>query len=468
MNTRHGYTIFVPNDRQPWLVGHTEGDQVYTAETQAGGTAPPLPPGNGDKPATSSSADTEQLAQAIASQMQDLGYDGSPVLLALPSNRVMAAPVTIDDLPKRERRDAVFYRLEESIPLPAEDYAADFVENGRTALGVCADVRRLKPLIDALENVGVIVELICPTALVAAQGAASTPDAEKDSLQVWQEPYSCDLVQIHGGLPVRWYATRAATEPVGDALKSIRLECPEDGGIEVYRPQSATPIAQAFEGQAFETVQIESVQAAAARFAPSLLSGAAPPWINLRRDDLAADDPIRHIRPAMRRAMVGACVLLLGLAGAFQWRAHQHRQVSRQQSRVETAAFQDAFANQPVPTDVISRLSSEHKRLAGLSGESADLPKQASALRNLYEVMRRLPTDMRYQLEEIRLHGPKLYLVGQVRNYADADRLADSLRKQQGFSVESPRSSRVSEKSVGFAINAVWPIRQSQTPVSEP
>src|SRR5687768_5808645 len=70
----------------------------------------------------------DQTAEAVAVALGSLGHRaGNEVLLALPSDWCLSAGIEISDLPKKDRRHAMLYRLEEKLPLAAEEFTADFV-----------------------------------------------------------------------------------------------------------------------------------------------------------------------------------------------------------------------------------------------------------------------------------------------------------------------------------------------------
>src|SRR5688500_17692659 len=111
-----------------------------------------------------------EVADAAAAALAALGYAGGGVMLALPSAWCLCAAIRLDDLPARNNRQAMTYRLEEKLPLSAEDVVADFLPiAGAAALGVCVDKRTLAPLVQALESRGVAVEAVCPASLLAFQ-----------------------------------------------------------------------------------------------------------------------------------------------------------------------------------------------------------------------------------------------------------------------------------------------------------
>src|SRR5687768_588322 len=122
----------------------------------AAGTRPvdvPAPP----------AATPDGFADAAAGALATLGYAGGGVLLAVPSAWCLCANVTSGDLPARGNRATLVYRLEEKLPVSAEDVVADFIPaaDGATAFGVCVEKKVLAPLVESLESRGVAVEAIC-------------------------------------------------------------------------------------------------------------------------------------------------------------------------------------------------------------------------------------------------------------------------------------------------------------------
>lgn len=94
----------------------------------------------------------------------------------------------------------------------------------------------------------------------------------------------------------------------------------------------------------------------------------------------------------------------------------------------------------------------------------------------MYQCLRRLPTDLRYRLVELRIDGDKLYLEGQTKSHSDAEMLATALRRavpspepkpgktnptSPGFVVEPPRSDQMPDGTVAFSLVAYLPAASS-------
>src|SRR4051794_20844309 len=178
------------------------------------------------------SASPDEAARAVAAA---LGADAGPrgrsgVLLALPSERCLCASVRVDDLPARDRRLAMVYRLEEKLPLPAEDVVADFIPAGTSALGVCVEAAYARPLVEALESQGVAVDAICPASLLALQRRlmeiAGRGEAPPDAV-VWASEGRVELFVLRAGVVRSW---SVLSDDPQDLRLHIGLEPLTDGG----------------------------------------------------------------------------------------------------------------------------------------------------------------------------------------------------------------------------------------------
>jgi len=92
-------------------------------------------------------------------------------------------------------------------------------------------------------------------------------------------------------------------------------------------------------------------------------------------------------------------------------------------------------------------------KLRDLRGDDIDIPKHVSSIVLIEKLLRSLPPDLRYRILEIRVEQGGLYLVGHVREHADADRIADELRKISMI-VDPPSTHRLPQQGVEFRISA--------------
>jgi hypothetical protein len=193
--------------------------------------------------------------------------------------------------------------------------------------------------------------------------------------------------------------------------------------------------------------------AAAVKTAESLLVGKVTPWIELRRDGLGTPDPYRTVRGPLKFAAIAAAALAVACIGGFSYRACRYDQLAAQQQECQTAIFRQIFPGQSTPLGIRSRLESEHTKLAGLKGDSMQLPPQTSALAVLYDVLAAMPGDVRYRFHEVRLDRQRVYLDGEVLSHGDADKISSGLRNR-GFQVQPPRTQQLSDHDISVRITA--------------
>src|SRR4051812_10805064 len=173
-------------------------------------------------------ASVDVRAAVLADAVRAAGLARSPVVLALRSHDCLCAPVDTRDLPNRQRGQAMLYRLEERLPVAAEELAADFADaGGESALGVGVEHRRLAPLVAAVQSAGLRVAAVSPAAMLAAQHSADAmrpgdqaAKADAELLLMSDAPGSADLFVLAGGMPVAWYAL---AEDPDDILLHVRV-----------------------------------------------------------------------------------------------------------------------------------------------------------------------------------------------------------------------------------------------------
>lgn len=434
--SRRAFILFVEPGRHRACAA---GDEIERAEVSAGPDATP-----------------EQFADAAAAALASLGYAGEGVLLAVPSAWCLCAAVRLDDLPARGGRRAMAYRLEEKLPVSAEEVVADFIAtvDGATALGVCVEKKTLAPVVEALEARGAAVEAIAPASLLALQhllgDSGSAPGVGDADVILWPAGEgSLELFTLRHGLPRSW--ALLPNEPK-DLLLQLGLT-PRD------RPEARTVVAVGLAQPLLEALTglpgvcvIEQTAAApdasAAATARAVAAGDALLWVNLRRDDLALRDALRAVRTPLTLAAAAVVLCLVSLCGAMLWRAHRYDRLAAAYAGEQRAAFAETFPGQAVPLDIASRLASEERALRGVSGGDASAPPPESpGLLILRDLLAHLPGDVRYRVLDLRLDGGRFTVEGQALSHGDADAIAASLRRHGGFEVEPPRTEQLADSS---------------------
>src|SRR5439155_27238006 len=105
---------------------------------------------HGDAPQVRHLPAVTDMASAVASELRELGHAGQGVILALPTEWCIVASIQTCDLPRHDH-GAMIYRLEEKLPIPAEELVANFTHDRKSALGVAVRIAQVKPMVDRLE-----------------------------------------------------------------------------------------------------------------------------------------------------------------------------------------------------------------------------------------------------------------------------------------------------------------------------
>ncbi|MDB5324090.1 MAG: hypothetical protein JWN40_5721, partial [Phycisphaerales bacterium] len=136
---------------------------------------------------------------------------GEPIL-AIPSRSCL--PVLLENAGTTDREELV-YLLEERLPLPAEEFAADFSPAAPDFFAVAALRQPLVGLIESLESHGQIIHHACPLSLLALQHLLGSLD-NTDAV-LWQEGPEIELFLLADHKPVAWHVLtdeNAGTLPV--------------------------------------------------------------------------------------------------------------------------------------------------------------------------------------------------------------------------------------------------------------
>jgi hypothetical protein len=392
-------------------------------------------------------ATPQQLADAAFAALSSLGYAGEGLVLAVPSAWCLCAAVRLDDLPPRSGRQAMIFRLEEKLPVSAEDVVADLApsNDGEAALGVCVEKKTLAPLVESLERRGIAVEAICPASLLALQHLLS--DMHEADALVWPAgDGSLELFTLRGGTPRSW--TLLPDEP-GDLLLHVEL-APRDRsmGMNFVALGLRKPLLDALAGlHNVRVIERETVHPdeAAAAMARAVLAGEAEAWVNLRRDELAVRDRVRLVHTSLAFAAAAMTLCLVSLSGTMLWRAHRYGRLAAAYADQQQAAFRRVFPEQPVPMDVSSRLASEARALRGVSGDASAPPPDAPGLLALRDLITRLPPGVRFRLLDLRLDPGRFTIEGQALSHGDADAIVGALRNHPAFDVEPPRTEQMAD-----------------------
>lgn len=394
------------------------------------------------------------LADRVAEILREQGYRGEGCGLAIPSSWCLCSAIPLEGLPRRKAREAMKYRLEEQLPIPAEDFVADFIVAGDSALGVCVQAARLAPVVGALQVRGIAVEWICPAALLALQNHGPALRDESPDALVWGCREHLEVFVFSEGLLEAWHTVPTDADDLllclrvararrgADLLRVATCDVDRETLVRIDEEPHLTRV------RADEKPLLQEALAAAA----SSLDGRVSPPINLRREALADPDVFRPYRALLVAATVAALLLLACSAGAMLWRADRYERSAADLRTQQESLFHELFPSQAVPASIRSRLASEVQQLSRSGGEMPGGLPATSALVMLKDTLAGLPTTARYRVDEIRLADGQLRLEGQAGSHSDINQIVDSLRQHSGLSIEPLRVEQLASQWVAYTV----------------
>jgi len=395
-----------------------------------------------------------ELCKLGVDLLGQLGCSGELICLGLGADRAMSAAIESRGIPRKGRRTAMLYRLEEQLPIDAEQLTADFLPptEGRS-LAIAVATAPTREIIDSLASGGVEVGAIHPTAMLALQQVRrGLEDARYVVMPTFDE---LNVFAMAGGRPLGWYAT--ASGKAEQALRYIHADLltrpTDDPGAVAVIAKEPNDLAEALASDG--PLQIAAIDAdpltLAAQAAPSLTGGEGCP--DFRRDQLAMGSLWKRTGrlPAVTAAVT--TLLLAALTGLFLLRGMQYSRIANTCRSAQLIEFDAVHPHSTPPPDIARYLADEHDRLRGISGAGADIPPRRSALNTLRNIAAALPQDMRLRITELRIAPGGMFMSGEARTFSDAEAVAAELAAA-GFTVDPPRSESMPAGGVRFVINA--------------
>ena len=178
----------------------------------------------------------DQFASGLCQYLSDTGLTPRAVVVAVPSPWCLCAEVSREGLPGRGMKQTLMFRLEEKLPLPAEEMVGGFVISEDRALGVAIASQRVSPVVRALQDHGVQVQCVCPASLLALQSWQELSTADHPDVFLWGRSRRVEMfvLDAHGvirawrGVAQRPGRCFGADQALGDRYRS----CPTRSGPE--------------------------------------------------------------------------------------------------------------------------------------------------------------------------------------------------------------------------------------------
>jgi hypothetical protein len=384
---------------------------------------------------------------------------GEPIL-AVPSRDCL--PALLENTGAADSEELT-YLLEERLPLPAEDFVADFSPAAPDLFAVAAPRRPLAALIESLESHGQIIHHACPLSLLALQHLL--PSLDHPDAVLLQDGDATELILLADDRPTAWHIftpANSSTLPVYLRAAALRRTAPLRLTAIGADESLLNQLRSVDEIDVTRLAENESIHAHATRAARAIAEGRLTPWIDLRRGSLAPSDPNRPIRRALNALVLATVLCTVCVIAAMLSRARHYAGLEADARRAQEELFRATLPGRPLPPDVKMRLASEEARLNSSTaaptddappGETGPAP---SIVPSFYTLLSQIPSDTRFRLSQVRLGDRQLSLEGEADSHGAADALAVALRTHNAFQIAAPRTE-LTRTGVLFTINGTIP-----------
>lgn len=426
-----------------WLL-HLEQDSWQLTDTSATEQSP--------VEMTFAAEELSDQAVAIEAALSARDYQGEPVIVGLATSWCLTATIDVSSPQMLRKPRVLHYQLEEWIPWSAEEYVSDFVGHRDQALMVAVRHKGLAGLLRALEGLGILVPIVAPTIWLALEDHLLAKDLPATHVLFWQEVQNVDVVVTRAGRPLKWNRLPAQAAEIA---RVVRLQLLTETVPEVLVRGLSPDLLQALKKETPEVNELENVsqQQAAARCCHRISLGLQEPLLNFRRDELGGQRRFQALSKELGWLKVAAAVMLICLSCGFWLRGTSYEQASGRVHTELAQIYESLFPEKPVPDRIGNAISDEYRRLRGTRAPAGELPRPAAADLVLQRVLTALPEEMRFRMPEIQIDRNRVFLSGEVRSNADADRIAAALRDHD-FQVDPPRTQRLAEKGFSVRLNA--------------
>ena len=350
----------------------------------------------------------------------------------------------------------MMYRLEEQLPLEAEELTAVFLPSiGGRCLALSVRSEKILEIVSGLSAGGIEVGPICPTALLSLWACLQRSDAAPNYAIICHGD-ATEIFRIADNVPHDWYSS-ADSRNLLNSLRISLLNYPvENGAFAMLAGQLDKDTLAGVERE-ISVTKIEDdenfFEKTAALGASLLLAGKPAGWVNFRTGKLARKKIWNRAGGLMRTAVVLSMLLVVVLAASFITRGVRYDGLVSKYQSEQNEAYRKLFPSQKIPKNVTSRLESELRRLSGVLGHGQDVPEAPKALDELYAVIKNIPDSLRFRILKIQIGPDNIYIEGCVKCHSDAEIIVQSLQKS-GLDAPAPRTERLASGDVSFKINA--------------
>ncbi|MDR0608589.1 MAG: hypothetical protein LBG58_00580, partial [Planctomycetaceae bacterium] len=410
------------------------------------------------------SDDEISLATAISKVFLEQEYNAEPVLLAPCSHDVLSVSLPADS---SSNRQAMIYELEEYVPIPAEQFTADFLQHDQCRWAGLIDHQKFLPFLDELATDQILIQHIIPLSIIVAQNLISQSKNIENGIRsliwIFDDEFFGNRIEFFlftpDGLPLSWQLI----DKTPDALRRALIAEIQTRDTDIYVDSIGLPdeLFHVFETiprvKLIDNIKTETeniLQQSIVRQSTAILTRKQKSWWDFSRDHLAMRGTDRVLGKSIRTLLWGSVTFLSVLCLVFFVRGFQYSRFKTQFRQEQEKVFREALPEQKIQTGFRNRLESEYKKMSAQRENSAELPQRESVLIPLLKVLQSLPPKVRYRFPEIRIEQNDIRLDGQLQVHGDAEIIATAL-ENGGFAVEPPSTQQTGSNGVSVRLTIV-------------
>jgi len=386
--------------------------------------------------------------------------DIGQIVIAVASESVLFASLPQEVAAHATNNAALRFALESVLPVDAESIVADAIHykgrgSTRNLATVCLEVAHLKPIAVALEKVRGRVQFIVPSSLLAMEQALFEKRLSVPCLSIWISDQSAGVRQVEiivlgaDKSLSDWRVSGLDDEILNQHL--LLLTSIETPVLLCGTKDEIEAMAKVVRIDT-RSVEIDRSELLWKR-AKILLTGREVPWVDLRRDDLAMQDPLRRERNSLVRLALAIGLLIATLCGTLLWHAQTYRSLAEQTKQKQQELFRVAFPSQRTPAAILGRLKSEHTKAKGIRRTDPKSASRKSALMTLNRIIASLTEEFPFEVQEIRIEDGRFSMEIELLSQQDAGRIVAALAKE-GFDVEPPSTTLINSDRIMASIRA--------------
>ena len=382
----------------------------------------------------------ENCIETLFHELKDKSIKLDQATLLLENDFVFNATLSTENLPRRNKIQALCYQLEDHLPVDAETLTADFITINQTQnLAVAVKTETLQLIIDSLENEGIEIVSIAPASIALFN---QINNSKIDYLLI-NTGKQFELATIAGSKFIKCNSAKSEHDIEKIILASRLSENSSNNEISILATDNFKLSLPGFEVKYQNFDLIKQLR----------LMISKRPSINLRKDKLAQQSQWSKHKVLLNMLTICACLFPLVLLLGIHLRTSEYQKLAKSNRRAQREIFSQIYPNEKPPLDVPRVLKarlSERKDFA-----KSPLPEKytTNAFITLNKALEKLPPKFKIRLHRIKASASSVEIQGVIAKPANPEDFAEWL-KSKGFSVAPVTFSSTNEKFYPLDIDA--------------